>query len=575
VGPCRSATNVPSGLVASGRQGSLAAAYDVAGNLIQLVVNRVAAGDACLGGAPCKQRFLYDWDEVGRLNRARRWDLAVAGSVMGVEPTEPAAVELRYSYDGNDQRVLKTAVDVEENQLHTAYVFGAVELRRSAWSDQGASVFDYDGGSSSEVGYLFAHGARLARLFYEPGDVPEVGTGSAAELHVLLEMGDHLGSSSMALDKASGELTEKGTYQAFGGSETDYRPERWKGVREDYRFTGKEEDSELGVVYFGKRFLLPLLGRWANADPLAIHVPGQADLNLYAYIKAQVLRSVDPLGLCGANESCDYAPQSQIPSSSEEGGMSVVPSADSVGKGEALPDLPVVKAGGQTIGMPPTKREREAFILNAADDARGAVTALHGADPLAAQHNLAQAAPLFAEAERIRASRDDSAVDAVKEQLARVGSAVWDVIKIKEALASQGFDSTTGGMASDASGTKGETSSSFAIVSRNGSLDVLGKSYPKEIAIAKEFASKGYDVVLRGKAAAGADMSLNGVPYEIKTLESASVNAVRQICARPQSSLLESSWMVEMLVLPLSRPGRELMVKRMLAVSVGLRRFGS
>ena len=27
-----------------------------------------------------------------------------------------------------------------------------------------------------------------------------------------------------------------------------YRPERWKGFREDYRFTGKEEDVEVGLV---------------------------------------------------------------------------------------------------------------------------------------------------------------------------------------------------------------------------------------------------------------------------------------------------------------------------------------
>src|SRR5690606_23797525 len=47
----------------------------------------------------------------------------------------------------------------------------------------------------------------------------------------------------------------------------------------------------------GKRFLNPLLGRWVSADPLAIHSPGEADLNLYAYVHGTVLKSVDPLGL--------------------------------------------------------------------------------------------------------------------------------------------------------------------------------------------------------------------------------------------------------------------------------------
>jgi len=61
--------------------------------------------------------------------------------------------------------------------------------------------------------------------------------------------------------------------------------------------TGKEEDVEVGLQYFGKRFLNPLLGRWISADPLAVHAPGEADLNLYAYVHGAVLKSVDPLGL--------------------------------------------------------------------------------------------------------------------------------------------------------------------------------------------------------------------------------------------------------------------------------------
>jgi hypothetical protein len=45
------------------------------------------------------------------------------------------------------------------------------------------------------------------------------------------------------------------------------------GIREDYRFTGKEEDVEVGLTYFGKRYYAPLLGRWVSADPLGIDSP--------------------------------------------------------------------------------------------------------------------------------------------------------------------------------------------------------------------------------------------------------------------------------------------------------------
>src|SRR6185503_16405872 len=107
------------------------------------------------------------------------------------------------------------------------------------------------------------------------------------------------GSSSLIIDHASGELVEARTYQPYGATESDYRPERWKGFREDYGFTGKEEDLELGLIYFGKRYLNPFLGRWMSADPLAVHGLGKGGLNLYAYVNGKVLIVVDPLGLEG------------------------------------------------------------------------------------------------------------------------------------------------------------------------------------------------------------------------------------------------------------------------------------
>jgi RHS repeat-associated protein len=78
--------------------------------------------------------------------------------------------------------------------------------------------------------------------------------------------------------------------------ESDYRPERWDGVREDYRFTGKEEDVEIGLQYFGKRYYAPQLGRWVSADPLSVHGLG-ADANVYAYVHGAVLKATDPFGL--------------------------------------------------------------------------------------------------------------------------------------------------------------------------------------------------------------------------------------------------------------------------------------
>jgi RHS repeat-associated protein len=71
-------------------------------------------------------------------------------------------------------------------------------------------------------------------------------------------------------------------------------------IASDPCFTGKEEDVEVGLVYFGKRFYSSHLGRWLSPDPLGLHDPFSeegADLNLYAYVRGRALANVDPMGL--------------------------------------------------------------------------------------------------------------------------------------------------------------------------------------------------------------------------------------------------------------------------------------
>jgi RHS repeat-associated protein len=141
----------------------------------------------------------------------------------------------------------------------------------------------------------------LARLEYD--DEAVNGTPSiignplhVPQLHVLLSIKDFLGSSSLLIDLDTGELAENRTYLPFGETEADYRPSRWNGMRDDYGFTGKEEDIEVGLQYFGARYLAPALGRWISADPLALHGLG-ADPNVYAYVHGSVFAATDPNGL--------------------------------------------------------------------------------------------------------------------------------------------------------------------------------------------------------------------------------------------------------------------------------------
>ena len=61
------------------------------------------------------------------------------------------------------------------------------------------------------------------------------------------------------------------------------------------RFGGKEEDSEVGLSYFGARYYSPQLMAWLSADPVTIHELG-SDTNPYAYVRGSPLMGVDPDG---------------------------------------------------------------------------------------------------------------------------------------------------------------------------------------------------------------------------------------------------------------------------------------
>jgi len=106
-------------------------------------------------------------------------------------------------------------------------------------------------------------------------------------------------STSAVVDLASGELLESVTFHPNGVRETLVSNREVVGFAlEPVGFTGKEDDAEVGLVYFGERYLMPHLGRWASADPLQTHGGGGGEFgNSYHYVEGNLLQSRDSLGL--------------------------------------------------------------------------------------------------------------------------------------------------------------------------------------------------------------------------------------------------------------------------------------
>ena len=247
----------------------LGAIYDAAGDLTAWTF-----GGRGPGIAKNLIEYEYNWDEVGQLSSAIRRD-------VGQQKVEE---DFRYAADG--QRIL-TQRKISGSSIadYTARVFGSLELAKTTFPDaQG----DYVRSSATEQ--LYVGGTHV--LYDTQGVLPS----AAGRLHSLFELVDPLGSTAFVVDQGTGELVERIAYQPYGSVESDYRPSRWGSLREALRYTGHEDDAEIGCVYFGARYYAPQLGRWISPDPLNIH--GLAgDPNPYAFVRGSPVEHTDPLGL--------------------------------------------------------------------------------------------------------------------------------------------------------------------------------------------------------------------------------------------------------------------------------------
>lgn len=263
------------------------AQYDEAGELIDLTLER--PGHCAVGTEDlCAQRIVFDWDEVGQLARARRWDYA-GTTIPAAEPQFPAlprpspAWDARYGYS-QGVRVLKSVTDAAGEELHTAEVFDSLRLEKARFD---ANSHSFQRSAETETALL----GGIARVT----DAPGLPSPSGRRQHVFFELSDQLGSAVAVVDAETSELVERVTYTARGVTESDFRPERWQAYRAAYRFSGKEDEVQFGITYFGARYFHPRLGRWLSPDPLWVHGLG-ADPDPYGYLSGRLFSAVDPWG---------------------------------------------------------------------------------------------------------------------------------------------------------------------------------------------------------------------------------------------------------------------------------------
>jgi len=268
----------------------VAAAYDGAGNLEAWALY-VPEFSIRRGFVPLlSAEYQYTWDEVGRLMTAARYDAA-----------QDEIVLMTYQYTAGGQRISTQIQNCQSCGLAGAEqapsvfridVFPSLRLENTQYlTEVNGQPTTPDYVDSAATAHVYLPGAQV---FYDTsGELPQAQ--GAGALHTFLNIEDALSSTAFVVDAATGELVERATYQPYGFVESDYRPTRWQSYRAPIRYTGHEDDAEVGLIYFGARYYAPQLTRWISPDPLTIH-GALGDLNPYAFVGGAPVSGRDPFG---------------------------------------------------------------------------------------------------------------------------------------------------------------------------------------------------------------------------------------------------------------------------------------
>jgi RHS repeat-associated protein len=154
------------------------------------------------------------------------------------------------------------------------------------WAMTPGVVAETDLAGTLKSEYVFFDGERVARR--------DGATGTGG---VFYYFSDHLKTASVITDSA-GVIKAESDYYPWGGELQFVNNDS-----NDYKFTGKERDSETGLDYFGARYYSNGLGRWVSADwsPTPVPLPyadfgDPQSLNLYTYVRNSPTMKVDPDG---------------------------------------------------------------------------------------------------------------------------------------------------------------------------------------------------------------------------------------------------------------------------------------
>lgn len=190
------------------------------------------------------------WDYRDRLRRA---DLGGGGTACHV-------------YDASGLRVRKVLEKTPGLVEERIYLGGFEIFRR-----HGGAIGTDTATLERETLHVMDDRQRIALVETRTRDT--AGTDPAPRRLIRYQHGNHLGSSSLELDDAA-QIISYEEYTPFGSTSCQAVRSQTETAKR-YRYAGKERDEESGLQYYGARYYMPWLGRWAAPDPILFDAPPQ------------------------------------------------------------------------------------------------------------------------------------------------------------------------------------------------------------------------------------------------------------------------------------------------------------
>ncbi len=196
-----------------------------------------------------------------------------------------------YSYDNLDRLIV-----VEEGDKKTEYTYDPFHRRLSKTTylrgyKQKTIRYLWDG--NNEIGTVDEYDRLRELRVLGEGLGAEIGAAVLYELDSkpYIPIHDHRGCVVTLISPGTQKPIESYRYTAFGQEQTDSTLSPW-------RFSSKRIDEETSLVFFGRRYYNPQLGRWITQDPQGF---GDGP-NLYAYVHNCPLTQFDCYGLVGVGK---------------------------------------------------------------------------------------------------------------------------------------------------------------------------------------------------------------------------------------------------------------------------------